>query len=88
MKKFISLLLAALMALSLVACGNDTNADDTNADTNNDTAADTKVETEAYNAKVQALENADAGQVERIAALEAKFGEGDGSVFPGFQYSG
>lgn len=47
MKKFISLLLAALMALSLVACGNDTNADDTNADTNVDTAVDTVVETEA-----------------------------------------
>lgn len=29
---------------------------------------------------IEALEQADAGQVERIAALEAKFGEGEGSV--------
>lgn len=43
-------------------------------------AVATKVEQEAYNTKVQELVSADAGQVERIAALEAKFGEGDGSV--------
>ena len=43
-------------------------------------AVATKVEKEAYDAKISALEGADAGQVERIAALEAKFGEGDGSV--------
>lgn len=43
-------------------------------------ALDTKVEQEAYNTKIAALEGADAGQVERIAALEAKFGEGEGSV--------
>lgn len=43
-------------------------------------AVATKVEQEAYNTKVEALEGADADQVERIAALEAKFGEGEGSV--------
>lgn len=43
-------------------------------------AVATKVEQEAYNTKVAALESADAGQVERIAALEAKFGEGEGNV--------
>lgn len=43
-------------------------------------AVATKVEKEAYDTKISALEGADAGQVERIAALEAKFGEGDGSV--------
>ena len=39
-----------------------------------------KVDQTAYNTKVQALEQADAGQVNRIAALEAKFGGADGSV--------
>ena len=39
-----------------------------------------KVDQTAYNTKVQALEQADAGQVNRIAALEAKFGEGEGNV--------
>lgn len=39
-----------------------------------------KVDQTAYNEKVAALEGADAGQVERIAALEAKFGGADGSV--------
>lgn len=43
-------------------------------------AVATKVEQEAYNTKVAALEGADAGQVERIAALEAKFGGAEGSV--------
>lgn len=43
-------------------------------------AVATKVEQEAYNTKIAALEEADAGQVERIAALEAKFGEGEGNV--------
>lgn len=43
-------------------------------------AVATKVEQDAYDTKIAALEGADAGQVERIAALEAKFGEGDGSV--------
>lgn len=40
----------------------------------------TKVEQEAYNTKVAALEQADSDQVGRIAALEAKFGEGEGNV--------
>lgn len=43
-------------------------------------AVATKVEQSVYDAKVKALEDADAGQVERIAALEAKFGGEDGSV--------
>lgn len=43
-------------------------------------AVATKVEKEAYDTKIAALEGADAGQVERIAALEAKFGGADGSV--------
>ena len=43
-------------------------------------AVATKVEQEAYNTKVQALEEADADQVERIEALEAKFGDGEGNV--------
>lgn len=43
-------------------------------------AVATKVEQEAYNTKVAELANADSAQVERIAALEAKFGEGEGSV--------
>lgn len=43
-------------------------------------AVATKVEQSVYNEKVEALEEADAGQVERIAALEAKFGDGEGSV--------
>ena len=43
-------------------------------------AVATKVEQSAYDQKVSALESADAGQVERIAALEAKFGGADGSV--------
>ena len=43
-------------------------------------AVATKVEQEAYNTKVTELANADSAQVERIAALEAKFGEGEGSV--------
>ena len=43
-------------------------------------AVATKVEQEAYNAKVTELEDADEAQVERISALEAKFAEGDGSV--------
>lgn len=43
-------------------------------------AVATKVEQEAYDTKIAALESADAGQVERIAALEAKFGGADGSV--------
>lgn len=49
MKKFISLLLAALMMLTLVSCGNanDTEDTDTNADTSVDTAADTTVDTDA-----------------------------------------
>lgn len=52
MKKLTALLLAALMALSLVACGNTNDGEDTdtsvdtNADTNADTAADTAVETD------------------------------------------
>ena len=47
---------------------------------NVEAAVATKVEQEAYDAKISALEGADAGQVERIAALEAKFGGADGSV--------
>lgn len=43
-------------------------------------AVATKVEQEAYDTKIAALEDADEGQVERIAALEAKFGGADGSV--------
>ena len=43
-------------------------------------AVATKVETEAYNAKVAELEGADEAQVERIEALEAKFGDGEGNV--------
>lgn len=43
-------------------------------------AVATKVEQSAYDQKVKALEDADAGQVERIAALEGKFGGADGSV--------
>ena len=43
-------------------------------------AVATKVEQEAYNTKVAALEEADANQVERIATLEAKFGDGENSV--------
>lgn len=43
-------------------------------------AVATKVEQEAYNTKISELEGADAGQVERIAALEAKFADGEGSV--------
>ena len=43
-------------------------------------AVATKVEQEAYDTKIAALEGADAGQVQRIAALEAKFGGEDGSV--------
>lgn len=43
-------------------------------------AVATKVEQEAYNTKVAALEEADANQVERIAALEDKFGDGENSV--------
>ena len=43
-------------------------------------AVATKVEQSVYNEKIAALEGADAGQVERIAALEAKFGGADGSV--------
>lgn len=43
-------------------------------------AVATKAEQSALEAAVEALEGADAGQVERIAALEAKFGEGEGNV--------
>ena len=43
-------------------------------------AVATKAEQTALDTAVQALEGADAGQVERIAALEAKFGGADGSV--------
>ena len=43
-------------------------------------AVATKVEKETYEAKVGELEAADEAQVERIAALEAKFGGEDGSV--------
>ena len=43
-------------------------------------AVATKVEQEAYNAKVAELAGADEAQVERIAALEAKFGDGEGNV--------
>ena len=43
-------------------------------------AVATKVEQTAFDEAVEALEDADAGQVERIAALEAKFGGADGSV--------
>ena len=39
-----------------------------------------KVEQEAYNTKIGELEGADADQVERIEALEAKFEDGEGSV--------
>lgn len=42
-------------------------------------AVATKVEQSVYNAKVEELANADSAQVERIAALEAKF-VGEGSV--------
>ena len=43
-------------------------------------AVATKVEQSAYDEKIEALEGADASQVERIAALEAKFGDGEGNV--------
>ena len=43
-------------------------------------AVATKAEAQALTDAVSALEEADAGQVERIAALEAKFGEGEGNV--------
>ena len=43
-------------------------------------AVATKAEAQALDDAVAALEGADAGQVERIAALEAKFGEGEGNV--------
>lgn len=43
-------------------------------------AVATKAEAKALTDAVAALEGADAGQVERIAALEAKFGEGEGNV--------
>ena len=44
------------------------------------TAVSTKVEQEAYNTKIAALEGVDAGQETRLQALEAKFGEGEGNV--------
>ena len=43
-------------------------------------AVATKAEQEALDDAIEALEGADAAQVERIAALEAKFGGADGSV--------
>lgn len=43
-------------------------------------AVATKVEQEAYNTKIAALEGVDAGQETRLQALEAKFVEGEGSV--------
>lgn len=43
-------------------------------------AVATKVEQNVYDEKIAALEGADAGQVERIAALEGKFGTGEGTV--------
>lgn len=43
-------------------------------------AVATKAEAQALTDAVAALEDADAGQVERIEALEAKFGEGEGNV--------
>lgn len=43
-------------------------------------AVATKAEQSALDEAVEALEGADAGQVERIAALEAKFADGEGSV--------
>ena len=43
-------------------------------------AVDTKVEQTAFDEAIEALEGADEGQVARIAALEAKFGDGEGSV--------
>ena len=43
-------------------------------------AVATKAEQSALEAAVEALEGADAGQIERIEALEAKFGEGEGNV--------
>ena len=43
-------------------------------------AVATKVEQSAYDTKIAALEGVDAGQAEKIAALEAKFGGADGSV--------
>ena len=43
-------------------------------------AVATKAEQSALDEAVEALEGADAGQVERIEALEAKFADGEGSV--------
>lgn len=43
-------------------------------------AVATKVEQEAYNAKIQALEAVDAGYKTRLEALEANFGDGEGTV--------
>ena len=43
-------------------------------------AVATKAEQSALEEAIEALEGADAGQVERIAALEAKFGDGEGNV--------
>ena len=43
-------------------------------------AVATKVEQEAYNIKIQALEAADSNHVSRLEALEAKFEDGEGSV--------
>lgn len=43
-------------------------------------AVATKVEQSVYDAKIAVLESADAGQVSRIANLEAKFGGAEGSV--------
>lgn len=43
-------------------------------------AVATKVEQEAYDAKIAELAGADSTMSGKIAALEAKFGEGDGSV--------
>ena len=43
-------------------------------------AVATKVEQEAYNTKIAALEGVDAGLAGRIEALEAKHGDGEGTV--------
>lgn len=43
-------------------------------------AVATKVGQEAYDAKIAELEGADSAMSEKITALEAKFGEGEGSV--------
>lgn len=78
MKKFLALILAAIMLFAVVSCGNTTDAKDTDTNASTDTTVDTAVDTEADTSVDTEAEGTDAAYTSAVSLLEtiwATFGD-------------